>query len=268
MIISFFLAFASCKSRKNDGDDIKLKNYSDKELIELMSASNPTCQYIKSKGNVEVSFRDEDYSLRGNFRVHRDSAAWLSLSKSTIPVATSIISKDSLKVLVKVGNKGYYLNTIDKINELINSDIDYELLEDFFLGKAIAFDYENDYKVQKEDNLYLISSEKSKKIEKLLKKGKIKDEPILYRCWIEPVNFRCKKVIINLLDQDAELTVTYDDWKEFDQGVFPMYASISLVTPMDSAALEVNYSKVDCEESTSFPFRIPDSYEPIELKSE
>jgi len=259
---------SNCKSKKGSGEEIKLKNYSDKELVELMAASNINCASVKSKGSVDVSFRDEDFSLRGNFRIRKDSATWISLSKSTVPVATSIISNDSLKVLVKVGTKGYYLNTIDKINDLINSDVDYEILEDFFLGKAVAFDYENDYKVQKEDNLYLISSEKSKKIEKLLKKGKIKDEPILYRCWIEPENFKCQKVIINLLDQDAELTVTYGDWEDIGESIFPMYASLKLLTPTDSAAMEINYSKVECVDELRFPFRIPDSYEPIEIKSE
>jgi hypothetical protein len=255
-----------CKSKKNGAEEIKLKNYSDKELIDLMAASNPTCELIKSKGNVDVAFREDAYSLRGNFRIQQDSAAWMSLSKSTIPVATALISKDSLKVLNKIG-KQYYISTMDNINQLINSDVDYSLLEDFFLGKAVAFDYEGEYKVQKDENLYLVSSEKSKKIEKLLKKGKIK-EPILYRCWIEPTNFRCKKVIINLLDQDAELTVTYDDWKELDAGIFPMSASLKLVTPIDSAALSINYSKIECVEKLSFPFRIPDSYEPLEVQGE
>ncbi|MCB9188434.1 MAG: DUF4292 domain-containing protein [Flavobacteriales bacterium] len=258
----------SCKSKKNGTNEVKLKNYSDKELIDLMAASNITCTTLKSKGNVDVSFRGEDYSLRANFRVKKDSATWISLSKSTIPVATSVISNDSLKLLVKVGTKGYYLNTIDKINELINSDVDYELLEDFFLGNAVAFDYENEYKVEKDDGAYLISSEKSKKIEKLLKKGKIKDEPILYRCWIEPVNFRCKRVIINLLDQDAELTVTYSNWEDMNGDLFPMSASLKLVTPTDSAALNVDYTKVECDPEINFPFRIPDSYEPIEIGSE
>lgn len=247
---------------------MKLKNYSDKELIEKLAATNISCTTLKSKGNIDVSFRGEDYSLRANFRVKKDSATWVSLSKSTIPVATSVISTDSLKLLVKVGSKGYYLNTIDKINELINSDVDYELLEDFFLGKAVAFDYENDYEVQKDDDTYLVSSEKSKKIEKLLKKGKIKDEPILYRCWIEPVQFKCKRVIINLLDQDAELTVEYANWEEMNGDLFPMSASLRLVTPTDSAALVVTYTKVECDPGIDFPFRIPDSYEPIEIGHE
>lgn len=261
------LSLVSCKSKKNGGEEIKLKNYSDKELIDLMAGSNIQCPSIKSKGNVEVAFRDEHYSLRGNFRIQQDSATWVSLSKSTIPVATALISNDSIKVVNKLG-KQYFLNTMDHINELINSDVDYELLEDFFMGQAVAFDYDNDYKVQKEDNLYLISSEKSKKIEKLLKKGKIVGEPILYRCWIEPIHFKCKKVIINLLDQQAELTVIYDDWEAFDEGFFPMYAALKLVTPQDSAALEVNYAKIECNEEISFPFRIPDSYEPLEVPNE
>lgn len=266
IITTLVIGFTNCKTKKNSEDEVKLKNYSDKELIDLMVASDLTCPKVKSKGSVELSFREDDYSLRGNFRVQTDSVTWISLSKSTIPVAMALISEDSLKVLNKIG-KQYYLNTMDKINELINSDVDYELLKDFFLGKAVAFDYENDYKVQKDDNSYLISSEKSKKIEKLIKKGKIK-EPILYRCWIDPTNFKCKRVVINLLDQDAELTVTYSDWKEMGDALFPMYASLQIVTPLDSASLEINYSKVECVEGFSFPFKIPDSYEPIIISDE
>lgn len=232
-----------------------------------MSSSNLTCLKIKSKGNVEIAFREESYSLRSNIRIQKDSASWISLSKASLPVMQAVISNDSLKVLDKIG-KGYYLNTIDGINDLINTEIDYELLQDFFLGQAIAFDYDGEYKVLKDQNLYLISSERSKKIDKLIKKGKIKDEPILYRCWIEPKNFRCQRVIINLLNQEAELIVDYGKWEEVDGSYFPMYASLKLITPTDSAAMIVDYSKIECSEELSLPFKISESYEPIQMKDE
>lgn len=256
----------SCKSKKNGVEEVKLKNYSDQELIALLQASNLQCKFLKSKGSVEIAFKEESYSLRGNIRINKDSATWVSLSKASLPVMQALISNDSLKVLDKLG-KHYYLNTISGINDLINTEIDYELLQDFFLGQPVAFDYEGEYKVSKEENLYFISSEKSKKIEKLLKKGKIKDEPILYRCWIEPHHFKCQKVIINLLDQQAELTVIYDQWENVGDSWFPMNAALSLVTPTDSASLVINYGKVDCDETLEFPFNIPDSYEPYPINT-
>ncbi|MCB9195825.1 MAG: DUF4292 domain-containing protein [Flavobacteriales bacterium] len=265
LLLISFVFVVGCKAKKNGTEEVKMKNHSDQELIALLKASNLDCSLIKSKGNVEISYQNENYSLRGNIRIKKDSITWVSLAKASIPVMQSVITADSLKVLDKMG-KRYYLNTIASINDLINTEIDHEILQDFFLGQAVAFDYDGEYNVSKEDHHYLISSERSKKIEKLVKKGKIKDEPILYRCWIEPKNFKCHKVIVNLLAQQTELTVVYANWEQIGEKWFPMNAALSVTTPTDSASLIIEYGKVECVEELDFPFNIPDSYEAFTVK--
>ena len=221
---------------------------------------------MSTKGNLTLLFKEDNNSLRFNIRIKTDSATWLSLSKASIPVAAALISADSVKILDKL-QKRHFLSDFVSINDILNTEIDYELLEDFFLGDPVAFDEEGDYVVKNMDNSYLISSEKSKKIEKLIKKGKIKDEPILYRCWIEPIHFKCEKVVINLLTQETTLEVNYANWEDIGGQMFPMYSKLQLSTPTDTIIMEMEYSKTELNEPMSMPFKVPSSYEPMELNN-
>ncbi len=264
IFIVLFL-ITSCKVKKTKDSEIKLKNKSSEELVSLLIQSKTNAKFINSKGSVELTFQDEKNSLRTNIRIHQDSAVWISLSKATLPVLTTIVSNDSVKFLNKL-KKEYFLDNFASINEILNTDIDYELLQDFFLGEPIAFDNEEDYIVKIDNESYLISSEKSKKIEKLLKKGKIKDEPFLYRCWIEPTHFKCKRVVINLVSQNTELEVNYSNWEIVEGNYFPMISTMKLSTPKDTILLNMNHSKVEILESISMPFNIPDSYVQFKYK--
>jgi hypothetical protein len=263
-LISIFLG--ACSAKKKTDNNIKLKHKSSKELVALLKKSEIKGDWLSSKGNIELKFQDNDNSLRFNLRMRIDSATWISLSKASLPIGATLISEDSVKFLNKL-KKNYFLEDFTAINEILNTEVDYLLLQDYFLGNAVAFDNEEDYVVQIDENTYLISSQKSKRIEKLIRKGKIKDEEILYRCWIEPVHFKCKKVIINLLTQGTTLEVNYSDWEDIGGQLFPMESTLYLTTPLDTISMTMNYSKVDFNEEMSMPFRIPSSYELIDIEN-
>lgn len=264
IVISSSVFFAACSGKKNLEDHTKLKHKSSKELVSLLKASEVKGNWLSSKGNVELKFQESDNSLRFNLRMRIDSATWISLSKASLPIGSTLISEDSVKFLNKL-KKNYFLEDFSAINELLNTEVDYFLLQDFFLGNAVAFDSEEDYVVKIQDNSYLISSEKSKKIEKLIRKGKIKNEPILYRCWIEPTHFKCEKVIINLLTQETTLEVKYSEWEDFEGQLFPMMSTLYLTTPTDTISMTMDYSKVVFNEELSMPFKTPSSYELIDI---
>lgn len=266
ILVCFALLLGSCSGRKKTENKGRLKNKSSKELVSLLKDSETKGDWLTSKGNVELKIQDTDNSLRFNLRMRIDSATWVSLSKASLPIGSTLISNDSVKFLNKL-KKEYFLEDFSAINEILNTEIDYLLLQDFFLGNPIAFDDEGDYIVKTDNDAYLISSEKSKKIEKLIRKGKIKDEPILYRCWIEPIHNKCKKVIINLLTQEATLEVNYSDWEDIEGQLFPMVSSMYLTTPLDTVRMTMDYSKVVFNEEKSLPFKIPSSYELIDIQN-
>lgn len=267
LLLCSIAALYSCSGGRKTVDGEKLKNHSPKYLIDSISKTEFDYTWLRTKGNAVVNFQGEKNTVKVNFRIRKDSAIWTSISKSTIPLLSALLSEDSLKFLKKIGGKQYYLGEYKEINNLLNLDLNYLLLQDFVSGAPIMFDYEGKYKSKIENGMYLLSSDKSKKIEKLLKKGKgNRKHTILYRCWIEPSNFKCSKVEINFLSDSSRLEVNYSDWFDISGQTFPEKSSIYFTTPYDTLSLEMKYShKIKINEPQKMLFKINDNYSPFEL---
>ncbi len=266
-ILTVLLLLASCGGKKRTADGTKLKHYNWKELVDSLQTNEFKFEWIRSKASAKVIFRSEKNTVKANLRIRKDSASWVNLSKG-IQIMTAVASNDSIKVLKKIGNKEYYIDDFSTVNRFLNTEVDYSILEDFFAGNAIGFDYEADkYKSGIDDGMYILSSDKIKKMDKLLKKGINRNRDILYRCWINPINFKCQKVRVDLLLDTASLTVAYEDWQLLEEGeVFPFKSSIVLETPRDTVQLQLEYSKVKINEEQRMPFKLTDSYEPMILE--
>ena len=267
LLICSIAAIYSCSGRKKTIDGEKLKNHSSKYLIDSISKTEFDYTWLRTKGSAVVNFQGNKNTVKVNFRIRKDSAIWTSISKSTIPLINALLSEDSLKFVKKIGEKQYYLGTYKEINNLFNLDFNYLLLQDFVSGAPIMFDYEGKYKSKIENGMYLLSSDKSKKIEKLLKKRKgNRKHTIFYRCWIEPNNFKCSKVEINFLSDSSRLEVNYSDWIDVNGQDFPGKSSIYFTTPYDTLSLEMNYSKkLKVNEPQKMLLKINDNYSPFEL---
>jgi len=267
IIICSVASLYSCSGRKKTIDGEKLKNHSPKYLIDSVLKTEFDYTWLRTKGSAIVNFQGNKNTVKVNFRIRKDSAIWTSISKSTIPILSALLSEDSLKFLKKIGGKQYYLGEYKEINSLLNLDFNYLLLQDFVSGTPIMFDYEGKYNSKIEDGMYLLSSDKSKKIEKLLKKGKSnRKHTLLYRCWIEPSNFKCSKVEISFLSDSSYLEVNYSDWIDVNGHDFPEKSSIYFTTPYDTLSLQIKYSnKVKINEPQQMLFKINDNYSPFEL---
>lgn len=264
LILLVGISFFSCGGKKGTVDSTKLKNLNWKALVDSLENNEFKYDWIRSKASAEISFKGENNSVKTNFRIRQDSASWINITK-TIQVMTAVASYDSIKILKKVGNKEYYVDDFETVNRFLNTTIDYSLLEDFFAGRAIGFDYDSTkYKSGVDDDLYILSSDKIKKMDRMLKTGHNKNRELLYRCWINPVNFKCQKIRVDLLLDSTSLVVEYGNWNKIPGGgEFPFYSSILLETPKDTIRLTLTYNKVTINEPQTMPFKVTDSYAPM-----
>lgn len=260
----------SCSGRKKTADGEKIKNHSPKYLIDSLAKTEFDYSWLRTKGNATVNFQGEKNTIKVNFRIRKDSAIWTNMSKSAVPLLTALLSKDSIKFLKKIGGKEYFLGEYKEINDLINLDLNYLLLQDYVAGNPIMFDYDSKYKSKIENGMYLLSSDKSKKIDKLLLKGRGNHKhKLLYRCWINPSNFKCSKIEINFLSDSSRLEVNYSNWIDINGQPFPEQSSIHFTTPYDTLSLEMKYSnKVKVNEPQKMQFKVNDNYTPFKLNED
>jgi len=267
MILLSSFSMIQCKSRKQVVvEEVKVKNVAYLAVIDSLKAHYCKFDWLNSKANARFVINDNENEVKANIKMHTDSATWVSLSKMGVPAFTGVVSKDSVKFLTKVGAKQYFMDEFLKINEVLAAEIDYSILEDFFKGQPIAFDTEEEYKLASDNGLLLLSTEKSKRIDKMLKKNKSKGDTLLYRCWITPVDFKCSRIIINLISDQVSLEVNYSNWVDVEGCFFPMKSTLELKSPNSRIFIEMEYLKVEFNVPQEMPFNFTDSYIKIELK--
>lgn len=265
-MLSVLLFNTSCSSRKKTVDGDKIKSMSTEKIVDSLTSHSFMAEWLRAKGDAELHFAGEKNKVKINLRVRKDSAIWCNISKAGIQIVTTLFSEDSVKFLKKIGDKEYFNGTWEYLNKLLGLELNYQIVQDFIFGNAIAFDEEEKYKDKIQDHAYLLSSTKSKKIERILEKGKNTKQDILYRCWVDPFSFKCKRVELDLLSDSIRIKTGYDDWEAFEDQLYPLKSTIEVTTPDDTIKIEMEYSsKVKLNEAQTFPFKITDSYKPFNV---
>ena len=265
-IIIISLLLLGCALKKTSQESKKVELLSFNEILDSLNNRSLDYKTLKNKASATLVFKNEKNTVKINFRIQKDSLIWVNLSKSGVQLLTTLLSKDSIKFLKKINKKEYFFGDYKELEKLINSSLDYYLIEDFINAKAIMLNKQAKYYASINNGCYLLSSIKPKKIDKVLTFHKSIDDEIIYRYWINPDNFKCTKVEINFLEKNRTLLTKYMNWRKFDQGLFPMESEIVLINNTDTASVHLEYQpNFKFNSQLTFPFKISQNYSKIKL---
>lgn len=142
----------SCKSKKKAkatetpvvvavdstiSDKCKLDFKSGKVLAKHMKEKELDFMHASAKFNCELTLDNEDHSFNVSVRCRKDSVIWMSISKLGIDAARALITKDSVKITLGLTEKKYFVGDFSYINELLQADLDYDMIQPF--GEVLPF---------------------------------------------------------------------------------------------------------------------------------
>lgn len=263
IFITLLLVTSACTSgRKAQSatNDIKLENKSTSSLIELMKKNEFTFQWMTAKMNVDAEINGNSNNLTVTMRCRKDSAIWLSISPALgIEVARLLVTKDSVKLRNSL-NKTYFLGDYNYLSKMLNTELDYEMLQSLILGNSVAF-YEEDEKLRstKMDNKYVLSTVRKRQLRKVLQKG-AEPKELFQLIWLLPQTYRIDKILINDPNTGRTFVALYSNLQQIDSLSLPMKARFD-ITAEKKATINLEYSKVTVNTPQTFPFSIPESYE-------
>ena len=140
--ISFFVVaglfyMTSCKSTRSALKK-PIKEYGFDYLYSKMLENQVEFSYLSAKFNVVYYQGKKRTELRGQFRIKKDSLTWVSLSPALgIEAARILLSNDSVKFINRL-NKTYFTGEYDLIDSLLNTSLDYSILEAMILGNELT----------------------------------------------------------------------------------------------------------------------------------
>lgn len=279
-LLLVLLTFA-CKTKKNiqkttvtqTEDTLQGKCHllyrTSKALTKNLKQKELAYKWIYAKADVQTLVDGEDQNLDVKIRGRKDSAIWIQIQAvGLIDVAKLLITRDSVKMVVYI-KKQYFVGDFNYINQLLNADLDFDLLQAALFGNSADFD-DDDSKMKpsadRTNCVYVLSTERKRKLKRITT-GQDSLKRSLQTMTLDPETF---KIITNdFIDvtTNRKFSATYSKFVAIDSVFAPHHVDID-ISAEKKINLKINYVRIEINQPQKMPLNIPKNYDPIPIKKE
>ena len=206
--------------------------------------------YIKAN----AKYRDEknSQSITAEIRIQKDEKILVSVRFLGFTVAKALITPTSVQYYDKIGNN-YFEGDYAGLTAFLGTDLDYQKVQNLFLGKPLDDLNNGKFNVSILDKLYKLENSDDKKTLKTF--------------YFESENFLLKKQQVNQPEQDRNLQVVYSNFKKYDEIILPLLLAIEANQTKGKTTIDIEYKLATFNEELSFPYNVPSGYERIYIKN-
>lgn len=263
----------SCRSVQELGI-VKAKPISDGKLYRnLLDSSLHYNSFYVKKFTANFTIKDVKKSFKGAIKIQKDSLIWISITAPVggIEVARLLISKDSVKMIDRMKKK-YFIDDFNFFNERLNVDLNFESLQSILTNSVFtAVNSEKEksfvrgFNAKIINNMYVFISEKSRKVDRKLRKDKLRklNRFGYQKIDIDPALMRITDVLVKDFEDARDISVKYRDFKSYDNNKFPQRLSFQVKDPKHLLSCSLKFNKISFDEKLRFSFKISSKYERI-----
>ena len=276
------MLLAGCKHTEKVVIEKKLKPISVKRVVRMVNENELTFNTLSVKRvGLTLNNNGKVTSVRGLYKIRKDSVIQVSAQKLTIPVGKLEVGTDSFRVVYHI-DKIVVTGKIQEISDLIGYDIDYQTVEAILSNRmqSIKSDQKEnqfkDYVLEVEESMYKISSVRERRFRKFadndnryerFMQRKEEQHMVKQDIFVDPDIFVVRKEIYHDLSSDRIITIAFSDFQPVGVKWFPGKIQLSL-SGKEKLEMEVELSKVSIDDEIDFGFSIPSKYKRHPLKKD
>lgn len=238
-------------------------------LTKHIKESELKYQWINAKADVETSIDGEDHNLDIRVKGRKDSAIWISIQAvGLVDIAKLLITKDSVKMVVYV-KKQYFKGDFNYINQLLNADLDFDLIQAALFGNSADFDDDDSKLKPSADRTnchYLLSTERKRKLKRITS-GQDSLKRSLQTMTLDPETFKIIQNDFTDVTTNRSFHASYDKFNARDSVFAPHHVNIEIKAEK-KINLKINYVRIEVNQPQKLTLSIPKNYEPIPVKKE
>jgi hypothetical protein len=256
-LLLVFCLSSSCRLAQKSMSTAAIEPKTPQFLFQQLNDSAFKCDWFTGKLTATVDFQKKVTTFTANIRMKRDSVIWVSISALGIEVVRVLITRDSLKLMDKLGAK-YKVTDYEYLDGILQLSTSFELVQDLVLGNY--FDY---VEIEKLSSSRII---KYNYVLEALSKRKTRTgltgELVTEELWMDPFSYKINKMFVNDSKSKRELSILYNDFRRLDRQMFP-YRTEFVRNTKDPIKVNLEYIKVTVNKPQNFPFVIPEGYQMI-----
>ena len=217
-------------------------------------------------GSNPVQLVEESFDIRVNIR--KDSAMLITIQYLLgLQVAKILITKDSVK-MVNYIQKNYFKGDFNYINDMLNADLDYNVLQAVLFGNSAEFYEDDDLKLKpvtdRQNCHYLLSTERKRRLRKL-QQGNNELKKALQILTLNPDNFKIIKNEFSDPATNRTFIANYTNFTQKDSVYAPYHVDIDIVAEK-KASVKIDYVRIEKNTPQKLSLNIPSKYDPIQIQ--
>jgi len=262
LLLALVLLLGACKLRRNNSNRKVVENAqlsAVDSVFMAMKGAEFQFDWLKAKFSGIYTLDDKKQNFSGQFRIRKDSLIWCSITVMNIEVARVIVTPDSVKLLNRL-NKKYFASNLDYLNEQLNTDIDFDMLQSLILGNDIPY-YETDkFELEVKNEIYQLSTIGRSKLKKYIRTEDDMSKVLVQKINIDKTNYRIvQQNLRQLRNPNKKVVAHYFEFKDFD-GLFPTSIVFKFIG-VKNITIKFDFTKIDKNNPLTFPFKVPSKYQ-------
>ena len=248
LTIVLVILLASCKSKAILAEGNASNTISADKII--MSYDNNKIDFSTLYIKASAKYEDDKQSqnVQAEIKIKKNEKILVSIRILGFTVAKALITPTSVQYYEKVGSK-YFEGDYAGLSKWLGTDLDFQKVQNMFLGKTLDDLHKGKYVVSILEKLYKLQSNPDAKTDKSF--------------FFESDNFLVKRQEINQPLQDRTLQIVYPDYKKYEAMILPLSLAIDARQKENKTNINIEYKSVTFNEELSFPYNVPEGYERI-----
>ena len=281
LLVLSFVVVVSCKQKKHVQKTVtetvisdtlngrcKLDFKSSKTLSNNIKENEFNFIWVNAKANVETLIDGKEESFDIRVKIKKDSAMLVSIQYLLgLEVAKILITKDSVK-LVNYIQKNYFIGDFNYLNDLLNTELDFNVLQAVLFGNSAEFYEDDDLKlkpiIDRENCHYLLSTERKRKLKKLQTTG-TELKKALQILTLSPENYKILKN--EFVDPGTSRTfiAKYKNFTQKDSVYAPFNVDIDIYAEK-KANIKIEYVRIEKNTPQKISINIPNKYDRLQIQ--
>ena len=238
----------SCKPKAFLAEGTASKTLSADKIISNHYSNKTDFSTLSIKASAKYQDDKQSQNVQAEIRIKKDEKILVSIRILGITMAKALITPTSVQYYEKIGNK-YFEGDYVALSKWLGTDLDFQKVQNMFIGKAIDDLHKGNYAVSIMEKLYKLQCNPDGNTDKTF--------------FFESGNFLVKKQEINQVNLDRTLQVVYPDYKKYNEMILPLSLAIDARQKESKTTIDIEYKNVSFNEELTFPYSVPEGYERI-----
>ena len=168
-------------------------------------------------------------------------------------------TQDSVKMINKL-NSTYYTGNYEAVNNFLNTNIDFDILQAYLLGNDLQFYEEGKFRATIDKGCYKLSTADRMKLKKYARNNQENVRAFIQNIWLNSETFKITEADVKeISNEKIKLEANYGDFENIDGQLFPRALDVTIWAD-NTIKMNASFSRITVDVPLQFPFKIPSGY--------